>query len=116
MRVPLAASDFPSYLLQALSSGPQVLALANAGSDFTNSLRAAEEFGLLKTMRPAALLAFIGSIHALGLETAQRALSHEPSGLVQDLNDKSRAFYNAVSSIRRCRADHDESGVTTPLR
>jgi branched-chain amino acid transport system substrate-binding protein len=80
VRVPLAASDFASYLLQAQSSGAQVLALANAGSDFTNSLRAADEFGLLKTMRPAALLAFISDIHALGLEKRTGALSN--SGLV----------------------------------
>ena len=90
MRVPLAASDFASYLLQAQSSGAQVLALANAGSDFTNSLRAAEEFGLLKTMRPAALLAFISDIHALGLETAQGL--YLTAAWYWDLNDKSRAF------------------------
>jgi branched-chain amino acid transport system substrate-binding protein len=90
VRVPLAASDFASYLLQAQSSGAQVLALANAGSDFTNSLRAAEEFGLLKTMRPAALLAFISDIHALGLETAQGL--YLTAAWYWDLNDKSRAF------------------------
>ena len=54
VRVPLGTSDFSSYLLQAQSSGAQVLALANAGADTSNSLKAAAEFGLTKTMRPAA--------------------------------------------------------------
>ncbi len=52
VRVPLGTSDFASYLLQAQGSGAQVLALANAGADTSNSLKAAAEFGLTKTMRP----------------------------------------------------------------
>ena len=71
VRVPLGTSDFSSYLLQAQGSGAQVLALANAGTDTSNSLKAAHEFGLTKTMRPAALLVFLSDVHALGLDTAQ---------------------------------------------
>src|SRR5271170_2040394 len=63
VRVPLGTSDFASYLLQAQGSGAQVLALANAGADTSNSLKAAAEFGLTKTMRPAALLVFLTDIH-----------------------------------------------------
>ncbi len=90
VRVPLSTSDFSSYLLQAQSSGAQVLGLANAGADFTNSLRAAEEFGITKTMKPAALLAFISDINALGLKTAQGL--YLTTGWYWDLNDKTRAF------------------------
>ncbi len=71
VRVPLATSDFSSYLLQAQGSGAQVLGLANAGADTQNSLKAAAEFGLTKTMRPAALLVFLTDVHAIGLQTAQ---------------------------------------------
>ncbi len=46
VRVPLATSDFSSYLLQAQNSGAQVLGLANAGGDTINSLKAASEFGI----------------------------------------------------------------------
>ena len=56
VRVPLGTSDFSSYLLQAQGSGAQVLGLANAGADTINSMKAASEFGLTKTMRPASLL------------------------------------------------------------
>lgn len=90
VRVPLATSDFSSFLLQAQSSGAQVLGLANAGNDTTNSIKAFNEFGLGKTMKPAALLAFISDIHSLGLKTAQGL--YLTTGWYWDLNDKSRAF------------------------
>ena len=90
VRVPLSTSDFSSYLLQAQGSGAQVVGLANAGSDFSNSLKAAHEFGLTNTMKPAALLAFITDIRALGLETAQGL--YLTDAWYWDLNDRSRAF------------------------
>jgi branched-chain amino acid transport system substrate-binding protein len=90
VRVPLAASDFSSFLLQAQTSKAQILGLANAGNDFTNSLKAANEFGITKTMKPAALLAFISDIHSLGLQTAQGL--YLTTGWYWDLNDKTRAF------------------------
>jgi len=90
VRVPLSASDFSSFLLQAQGSGAQVLGLANAGEDFTNSLKAANEFGITKSMKPAALLAFLTNIHSLGLETAQGL--YLTTGWYWDLNDETRAF------------------------
>src|SRR3569833_943580 len=90
VRVPLSTSDFSSYLLQAQASGAQVLGLANAGNDFNNSIKAADEFGIAKTMKPAALLAFISDIHSLGLKTAQGL--YLTTGWYWDLNDKTRAF------------------------
>jgi branched-chain amino acid transport system substrate-binding protein len=88
VRVPLAAADFSSFLLQAQGSGAQVLGLANAGEDFSNSLKAANEFGITKKMRPAALLAFITNIHSLGLATAQGLVLTD--GWYWDLNEDAR--------------------------
>ncbi len=68
VRAPLATTDFSSFLLQAQSSGAQVLGLANAGGDFINSVKAAKEFGITNTMKLAGLLVFINDVHALGLE------------------------------------------------
>ena len=56
----------------------------------SNSLKAAHEFGLTKTMKPAALLAFLTDIHAVGLETAQGL--YLTAAWYWDLDDKSRAF------------------------
>ena len=90
VRVPLSASDFSSFLRQAQASGAQVLGLANSGSDFSNSLKAANELGITKTMKPAALLAFITDIHSLGLQTAQGL--YLTTSWYWDLNDETRAF------------------------
>jgi len=74
VRHPLSASDFSSFLLQAQSSKAQVLGLANAGGDTVNSIKAAKEFGITKTMKIAPLLMFIADVHSLGLETTQGLL------------------------------------------
>ena len=92
VRVPLGTSDFASYLLQAQGSGAQVLALANAGADTSNSLKAAAEFGLTKSMRPAALLVFITDVHAVGLDIAQGLVL--TTAWYWNMNDDTRAFAN----------------------
>jgi len=71
VRAPLNASDFSSFLLQAQSSKAQILGLANAGGDTINAIKAANEFGVTKTMKLAGLLVFINDIHSLGLKTTQ---------------------------------------------
>ena len=90
VRVPLSTADFSSFLLQAQSSGAQVLAFANAGDDFQNALKAAREFGITKTMKPVALVAFINNIHSLGLATAQGL--YLTTSWYWDLNGETRAF------------------------
>jgi branched-chain amino acid transport system substrate-binding protein len=92
VRVPLGTSDFASYLLQAQGSGAQVLALANAGADTSNSLKAAAEFGLTKTMKPAALLVFLSDVHAMGLDVAQGLVL--TTAWYWNTNDTTRAFAN----------------------
>ena len=65
---PLSASDFSSFLLQAQASKAQILGLANAGGDTINAIKAANEFGITKTMKLAGLLMFITDVHALTLD------------------------------------------------
>ncbi|MGZ5179730.1 MAG: ABC transporter substrate-binding protein [Ramlibacter sp.] len=99
VRVPLGTTDFSSFLLQAQGSNAQVLGLANAGTDFTNSLKAAQEFGITKKMKPAALLAFISDIHALGLKTAQGL--YLTTGWYWDLNDDTRAWAKRYFAVMK---------------
>ncbi|HSI53856.1 MAG TPA: ABC transporter substrate-binding protein [Ramlibacter sp.] len=68
---PLNASDFSSFLLQAQSSKAQILGMANAGGDTINTIKAANEFGVTKTMKLAGLLMFINDVHSLGLNATQ---------------------------------------------
>jgi branched-chain amino acid transport system substrate-binding protein len=68
---PLAASDFSSFLLQAQNSKAEILGLANAGGDTINAVKAANEFGITKTMKLAGLLMFINDVHSLGLKATE---------------------------------------------
>jgi branched-chain amino acid transport system substrate-binding protein len=71
VRHPLSASDFSSFLLQAQASKAQILGLANAGGDTVNAIKAANEFGVNKTMKLAGLLMFINDVHSLTLRQTQ---------------------------------------------
>ena len=70
---PFGASDMSSFILQAQASKAQVIALANAGGDMTNAIKAAKEFGLVDAgvkIVPLSLdLALIDGVG--GLEVAQ---------------------------------------------
>lgn len=90
VRHPLSASDFSSFLLQAQSSKAQVLGLANAGGDTINSIKAAKEFGLTKSMKIAGLLVFINDVHTLGLDATQGM--YLTDGWYWDMNPETRAW------------------------
>ena len=90
VRAPLGASDFSSFLLQAQASKAQILGLANAGGDTINAIKAANEFGVTKTMKMAGLLVFINDVHALGLQATQGM--YLTDGWYWDQSDASRAW------------------------
>jgi branched-chain amino acid transport system substrate-binding protein len=87
---PLAASDFSSFLLQAQGSKAQILGLANAGGDTINAIKAANEFGITKSMKLAGLLMFINDVHSLGLKLTQGM--YLTDGWYWDQNAESRAW------------------------
>ena len=87
---PLSASDFSSFLLQAQASKAQILGLANAGGDTINAIKAANEFGITKSMKLAGLLMFINDVHALGLDLTQGM--YLTDGWYWDLNDDTRKW------------------------
>ena len=90
VRHPLGNADYASFLLQAQSSGAQIVALANAGDDTTVSIKQAAEFGLTKKQKIVGLILGINSIPALTLKLAQGAQFLNP--FYWDLNDGTRAF------------------------
>src|SRR5450830_1137406 len=87
---PLSASDFSSFLLQAQSSKAQIIGLANAGGDFINAVKAANEFGITKTAKLAGLLVFINDIHSLTLKLTQGM--YLTDSWYWDSNDETRKF------------------------
>jgi branched-chain amino acid transport system substrate-binding protein len=91
-RHPLDTTDLSSYLLQAQSSGAKVIALANAGTDTSNAIKQAAEFGIGRNgkQRLAGLLVFLTDVDALGLQAAQGLVLTE--AFYWDLNDQTRAW------------------------
>jgi branched-chain amino acid transport system substrate-binding protein len=90
VRHPLGSADFSSYLIKAQSSKASVLALANAGSDLHNSIKASKEFGIDKNMKLTAMMQFITDTHTLGLATTQGMFLSD--AWYWDLNDESRSW------------------------
>ena len=90
-RHPFPATDLSSQFLTAQSSGADVIALANAGGDTLNSLKAARDFGIMQG--PQKLTAFFLTaldVHSIGLETAQGTILTE--AFYWNLDDRTRAF------------------------
>jgi branched-chain amino acid transport system substrate-binding protein len=90
VRHPFPGTDFSSFLLKAQSSGAKVIGLANAGTDTTNSIKQAAEFGVTPKQSLAGLLMFITDVHSLGLKTTQGMYLTE--GFYWDLNVETRAW------------------------
>lgn len=85
---PINTSDFSSYLLQAQSSGADVVALAAGGSDMIAAVKQAQEFKI-----PGKLVALYVSqpeVEAIGLEAAQGLSFATP--FYWNLNDTTRAW------------------------
>jgi len=87
---PLGASDFSSFLLQAQTSKAQIIGLANAGGDFINSVKAANEFGITKTAKLAGLLVFINDVHSLTPKLTQGM--YLTDSWYWDTNEETRKF------------------------
>jgi branched-chain amino acid transport system substrate-binding protein len=90
IRHPLGASDFSSFVVEAMNSHAKVIGLANVGSDTSNAIRAAGEFGLGQDQKLAGFLIFLTDVHGLGLEKAKGLLISD--GFYWDQNEAARAF------------------------
>ncbi len=99
VRAPLGSSDFSSFLLQAQTSKAKILGLANSGGDTINSIKAANEFGITKTMQLAGLLLFITDIHALGLDLTKNM--YLADAWYWDTNAETRAWAKRYFQIMK---------------
>jgi len=92
VRHPLNSPDLSSFLLQAQNSGAKVIALANAGSDLVNAIKAASEFGIATSGKQKLVSLGIGlnETRAIGLEAAQGLYLTE--AWYWDYNEEARAF------------------------
>jgi branched-chain amino acid transport system substrate-binding protein len=109
VRHPIGTSDFSSYLVQAQSSGADVVGVANAGDDTNNTIKQASEFGLKQ--RLAGLIVNVNNIHALGLPVMKGVLI--TTGFYWDHNDETRAFAErfAAAHPKRNMPNDMQAGV-----
>jgi branched-chain amino acid transport system substrate-binding protein len=90
-RHPLNNPDFSSFMIQAQSSGAKIVGLANAGADTINSIKTANEFGIMRAGQRLAALGFnLNDTAALGLAAARGILFTE--AFYWDMNDETRAW------------------------
>jgi branched-chain amino acid transport system substrate-binding protein len=109
-RSPLGTTDFAGPLLEAQSSGANVLALASTGADMVNALKQASEFGLKGKLTPAALFVQLSDVYAIGLPVAQGlALT---TAFYWDLNENTRAWSKRFAAVMNGRMPtEDHAGV-----
>ncbi|MES2535720.1 MAG: ABC transporter substrate-binding protein, partial [Pseudomonadota bacterium] len=89
---PFNAPDFSSFVTQAQASGAKMIALANAGGDMINAIKAANEFGIGKTSKQniVAMAFLLTDVHSLGLPLAQGLYTIE--GFYWDADAQTRKF------------------------
>src|SRR5215218_9386691 len=95
VRHPLGTADYASFLLQAQSSGADIVGIANAGDDTITSMKQAAEFGLTTKQKLVGLILGMNGLPALTLKAAQGAQIMNP--FYWDLTDGTRAFAKRFS-------------------
>ncbi len=110
IRFPPGTQQLSSYMLQAQSSGANVIGLANAGGDTINAIKQAADFGIAQGgQKLAGLLVFITDVHSLGLKTAQGLVLTSP--FYWDLNEGTRAFADRFMKETNRRPTMVQAGV-----
>ena len=111
VRHPINTSDFASFLLQAQSSGAQVIALANAGGDTVNAIKQAAEFGMGQKQKIAALIFDLQSVTSLGLNAAQGLTAL--NAFYWDQDDGTRAWSQQYQAQhpKKMMPNHMQAGV-----
>ena len=90
-RHPVNTADFSSFILQAQAASPDVIALANGGSDTITSVKQFAEFGGGQSgIALAGLAVFISDVHGIGLDNAQGLVL--TTGFYWDRTEATRAW------------------------
>lgn len=108
---PLNTTDFSAQLLQAQASGAKVIAIANSGSDFSNTMKQASEFGVSGgAQKMVPMGTFVNTVHSVGLQhLAGVTLS---TIFYWDLNEKTRAFTERYRAAFNDRFPNEPQSAT----
>ncbi|MFY9894845.1 MAG: ABC transporter substrate-binding protein [Xanthobacteraceae bacterium] len=115
VRHPFNTSDMSSFLLQAQAAKPDVVGLANAGSDFRNAVAQADEFGIRAGgAKIVALQVTLTDVPALGLEHAHDLLFTD--SFYWDRTPETRAFAEVFYRRHGAMPTSYQAGVNSALR
>jgi branched-chain amino acid transport system substrate-binding protein len=115
VRHPFGTSDMSSFLLQAQAAQPDILGLANAGSDFRNAVAQADEFGLRAGgAKIVALQVTLTDVPALGLDHAHDLLFTD--SFYWDRTAETRTFSEAFYKRHGAMPTAYQAGVNSALR
>jgi branched-chain amino acid transport system substrate-binding protein len=115
VRHPFNTSDMSSFLLQAQAAKPDIVGLANAGSDFRNAVAQADEFGIRAGgAKIVALQVTLTDVPALGLEHAHDLLFTD--SFYWDRTAETRAFAEVFYKRHGAMPTSYQAGVNSALR
>lgn len=93
---PLGNLDFASAVLAAQNSGAEVIALAQAGDDLANTIKASHEFGILQGgQKLAAFFLQTAQVQSIGQEATQGLVTATP--FYPQLNEQTLAWTKRFS-------------------
>jgi len=115
VRHPFNTADMSSFLLQAQAAKPDIVGLANAGSDFRNAVAQADEFGIRAGgAKIVALQVTLTDVPALGLEHAHDLLFTD--SFYWDRTPETRAFAEVFYKRHGAMPSSYQAGVNSALR
>ena len=110
-KFPLGNTDYSAQIVQARTSGAEVIGLAAVGGDQVNLIKQAAEFGLQAGGKQtlAGFLVYITDIQALGLEVAQGF--RFPGSFYWDTDEGTRAFSQRFMAERKAMPTSNQANV-----
>ncbi|SMH61926.1 ABC transporter substrate-binding protein [Azospirillum agricola] len=107
---PIGSADFSSFLLQAQASKAQVIGLANGGTDTSNAIKQAAEFGITDSgQKLVGLAVMISDVHALGLASAKGLIATD--GYYWDRDEGSRELARRFEARMKRKPNMVQAGV-----
>ena len=111
VRHPIGATDYAGFLLEAQSSGADVVGFASVGGDLINLIKQANEFGLGRkgSQTIATFLTYITDIHSLGLPVTQGLTF--ASSFYWDQNDAARSWSQRFFAERKAMPTKNQAAI-----
>ena len=107
---PVNSNDLSSFVVRGLSSGAQILGMANSPPDNVNAIKAAHDFGADRgKTKVAVFLLQADDVHGLGLDVAQGLLVTEP--FYWDLDASRRAWSKRYFEKMKMMPSAEQAGT-----